>query len=67
MLTTQEFQTKRINVSLERKAEVSVISVYDVESDKTQIIKLDHVAMRKLVRILKDSPFIFSECNREDK
>ena len=70
MLTKQEFKFKNQEIKLERCADgFDRITVITGPSDEftTQTIALDPVAMRKLARVLRDSPFIFSECNGEDK
>jgi hypothetical protein len=69
MLTRQEFKFNNQEITLERGDDgIHTISVTtDYSEPVTQVIALNPVAMRKLVRVLKDSPFIFSDCNGEDK
>jgi hypothetical protein len=69
MLTKQEFKFKNQEITLKRDSDgMDIISVTtDYSCPVIQTIALNPVAMRKLVRVLRDSPFIFSECNGEDK
>jgi hypothetical protein len=69
MLTKQEFKFNNQSITLARGDDgIHTIAVTtDYSEPVTQVIELNPVAMRKLVRVLKDSPFIFSECNRDDK
>lgn len=70
MLTKQEFKFKNQEIKLERCADgldcITVITG-DVEQSLEQKTILYPTAMRKLIRVLRDSPFIFSECNGEEK
>jgi len=72
MLTKQEFQFKDKIITLERFKGETEEGFVDVSSIKVEIeegdnilIDLDTPDMRKLVKVLKDSPFIFSEHNNE--
>ena len=75
MLIKQEFKIKDKTITLERfkgdGGDVSTILIGDVspilisEESRELELSLETPTMRKLVKILSDSPFIFSENNNE--
>jgi hypothetical protein len=70
MLTKLEFITKGYKIELIRNKELdnldlSAIEITELKTKRKQIIDLDTIVMRRLAKIISDSPFIFSDNNNE--
>lgn len=70
MLIQQQFKDKDAKITLTRDETTAKIGVFlsaELANEDTagQIIELPVNIMRRLVRILRDSPFIFSEENNK--
>jgi len=68
MLTLQQFQINDYFINLEKIDEehcIISISVIEEKTNKEQKIELNSKTMRKLIEIIKNSPFIFSHANNE--
>jgi len=66
MLTLQQFQINDYFINLKKiDDEHCIISVIEEKTNKEQKIELNSKTMRKLIEIIKNSPFIFSHANNE--
>jgi len=66
MLTLQQFQINDYLINLRKiDDEHCIISVIEEKTNKEQKIELNSKTMRKLIEIIKNSPFIFSHANNE--
>jgi len=66
MLTLQQFQINDYFINLKKiDDENCIISVIEEKTNKEQKIELNSKTMRKLIEIIKNSPFIFSHANNE--
>ena len=66
MLTLQQFQINGYFINLKKiDDEHCIISVIEEKTNKEQKIELNSKTMRKLIEIIKNSPFIFSHANNE--
>lgn len=66
MLTLQQFKTSDYLISLKKINDYEcIISIMNEETGKEIRLEATAEIMRKITRILADSPFIFSERNNE--
>jgi len=66
MLTQQVFKTKGYKVELLRVEDNGGVQITNIETGAKQSLRFDNlVILRKVISILADSPFIFSERNND--
>lgn len=64
MLTNQTFKINNYKVELERHENIGTITITRIEGDEKSIIEAEFPTLRKIIKCLTDSPYIFSDNNK---
>ena len=64
MLTNQTFKIDNYKVELERNKDWGSIMVTDTDTREKNVIGAEVSVLRKIIKCLTDSPYIFSDNNK---